>query len=275
MDGKKTTRANPVQKNQNFSGTYEGHPIIGAPAFANGPHTSIIDPLECARKVAAINALQLQMMPQTINCFWPQSNYSFGTPPWIEQNLNATTHPPPMQTRSDQSCFTGGIAPWLPPVPSPFLMGITCDGIPVRKNMRNSVLSAAGGEISDPVSNPPEKVDDGLGLISELSLGTLENSCSILSSDTCENLDSSIDADLFSLESFDLFSSDFDMFLNQLTNSSSESFLDQDIYQLKKRQVSSFLEPHVQIPRKRRSSRRTKQKSLSRKRLKSFCSFVR
>lgn len=129
----------PKIKKQKIAGTYDGLPI-GTPC--NSMTTSFLaaDPFECARKVAAINAMQYQMMPQAINCFWPQQQCSVNNP-WIGTNT------PPMLTGKllslqsphliNRSVYWIGIAPWVPPLPSPFLMGITCDGIPVKKRSKN------------------------------------------------------------------------------------------------------------------------------------------
>jgi len=108
-----------------------------------------------------------------------------------------------------------------------------------------------------------------MSLISELSFATtLDNSCSILSSDTFETLDLSTEAEPFTLDaSFDLFSSDFDTFINRLTNCSDDFF--ESNREILKLQVP-FLESHVRVPRKRRTPRRNKKKSLSKKRIRAF-----
>lgn len=109
-----------------------------------------------------------------------------------------------------------------------------------------------------------------MSLISELSFATtLDNSCSMLSSDTLETLDPSIEAEPFTLDANfdDLFSSDFDTFINQLTNCSDDFF--ESNREILKLQVP-FLESHVRVPRKRRTPRRNKKKSLSKKRIRAF-----
>lgn len=120
----------PQQKRQKLDGTIDGIPASPSPPS----HQQFMDPLECARKVAAINAMQFQLMPQCFNCFWPPS-YSF-TNPWTGQNL---LHPNYMTS----------MASWLPPMPCLYPLGGTCEGIPVNKATPMSIGEASKDKVSE------------------------------------------------------------------------------------------------------------------------------
>lgn len=147
MDTPQRAQTPSRQLPQTLFHTFGGHPITGTPAAAL-PHQ---DPFECARKVAAIHALQFQMLPQSaINAYWQQPCTS-----WTEQGSSSSRNNP----NPIQSCFTG-ITPWLPPFPGPFPMGITCDGIPMRKKAKRS----GAEEGLSLASKTPKKVPDSLSI---------------------------------------------------------------------------------------------------------------
>jgi len=211
-----------------------------------------MDPMECARNLAAINALQFQMMPAAhVNTFWPQQ-----TP-----------------LLSPGGPFLAGFAPWIPPLPSPFLMGITCDGIPVKKTKKTKRAGNAckqqknveknkksGDSYQKKSSYDTMQTGDGLSMLPDLS--SLENSSSIQSTDTCV-MDSGGDGAPPFLEDFDLFTSDFDAFLNELT---SDRFADKS--------TATFCHRNVQIPQRKRTKKGGIRKRLSPQRIRSFYRFI-
>ena len=93
-------------------------------------------------------------------------------------------------------------------------------------------------------------------------LTTLENSSSVQSTDTV--LNSVCDDPSPFLEDFDLFTSDFEAFLNELT---SEQYTDSS--------TVTFCHRNVQIPQRKRTKRGGIKKRLSPQRIRSFFRVIR